>query len=74
MGTGQAIINKQARVDGTWTRRRAKWPDVRTSDRIVFEVRVLLIKVRVLIRVLRIMRIRIEVRFQYAHCALRTYD
>ena len=75
MGTGQAILNKQARVDGTWTRRRAKWPDVRTSDRItIFEVRVLLTKVRVLIRVLRIMRIQIEVRFRYAYCALNTYE
>ena len=73
MGTEQAILNKQARVDDTWTRRRAKWPDVRTSDRIIFEVRVLLTKVRALMRVLRIMRIRTEVRFQYAHYALHTY-
>ena len=73
MGTEQAILNKQARVDDTGTRRRTKWPGARTPDRIIIEVRARLTKVRALIRALRIMRIRIEVRFQYANYALRTY-
>ena len=75
--TKKAIPNKQARVDGTWTDVAPNGPDVRTSDRIIFEVRALLIKVRIrvliLIRALHIMRIRIEVRFQYAYYVLHTY-